>query len=163
MKKIIVTLFAMLPLMGFAMCGSGNSNTQSVAEQTTENEAGPVITLEKALESGLVKIVDNVIISEKMPVVVDCYADWCGPCQQYAPIFHNVASDYAGQALFVKLNTDNYPEICNKYKINAIPCTLFIQAGGALLGQEVGLLPGEQLYTLVTQLVYTSEGQDMGQ
>ena len=171
MKKIIATLIAMFPLMGFAMCGNSNSvsgntaNASNSADSTFENVQNvnvSVVSIEEAIRLGWVKVVDNVIISENLPVVVDCYADWCGPCRQYSPIFHEIAENFGGQAYFIQLNTDNYPEICRKYDINAIPNTLFIMAGGGILGQKAGLMQGEELATLVTQLIYTSAGEDLG-
>lgn len=107
------------------------------------------------------KIVDNVIFNENVPVVVDFYADWCGPCKKYAPTFHEVAEKYSEAACFISINTDEYPEVAKNYEIKNIPATVFIMPGGSVLGTEVGIIPQDKLETLVNQLISTSAGADM--
>lgn len=108
-----------------------------------------------------IKIVDNIIYSENLPVVVDFYADWCGPCKQYSPVFHAVAEKYNGAAIFLSINTDEYPGISNAYQVSSIPTTVFILPGGGTLGSEVGVLDEEQLSTYIDQLIATSAGANM--
>lgn len=170
MKKKLIGLMCMaLPLV--ACANRGNNASEGMNEMAAQAEeaaeaveaADNVLSLEEALNTlkGF-KVVDNVIISENLPVVVDFYADWCGPCRMYKPTFHAVADQYKGQAIFVSINTDNYSDIAKQYQVSAIPTTAFIMTGGSLLGVEVGTLEEDQLQTKVNQLIATSAGEDMG-
>lgn len=107
------------------------------------------------------KIVDNTIISDNLPVVVDFYADWCGPCKQFAPIFNEAAKKYEGQAVFVRINVDTYKQLAETYKISSIPTTVFIQTGGGELGREVGVMDAGTLDGYINQLVATAAGNNM--
>ena len=62
-------------------------------------------------------------------LVVDFYADWCGPCRMLSPVMEELASQYEGKATFAKLNVDNVEEIPAKYRIMSIPCVVFIKDG----------------------------------
>ncbi|HIE31053.1 MAG TPA: thioredoxin [Methanosarcinales archaeon] len=73
-------------------------------------------------------------------VVVDCWAEWCGPCKMIAPIIEELAKEYAGKVTFGKLNIDENMGVAMKYRINAIP-TMLIFKNSKLSGQIVGALP----------------------
>lgn len=68
-------------------------------------------------------------LSKKGPLVVDFYADWCGPCRMLAPTMEELASQYEGKATFAKLNVDNVDEIPELFRIRSIPCVIFIKEG----------------------------------
>jgi len=65
--------------------------------------------------------------SDKKGLIIDAYAEWCGPCQEMGPLFEQVAKELSGSYTFAKLNVDNYSEIANKFKIRSIPTILFIK------------------------------------
>ncbi|MGC8669758.1 MAG: thioredoxin [Candidatus Micrarchaeia archaeon] len=84
------------------------------------------------------------VLKSKIPVVVDVWAEWCGPCRYFTPIIEEVAKDYEGKVKFVKLNSDYNASIAAKYNVMAIPTTLLIK-DGALKAVNVGAVPKNTL------------------
>jgi len=80
------------------------------------------------------------VIKEKPLVIVDFWAEWCVPCRAIAPIVEDLAKKYAGQVTFAKLNTDENPEVPQRYMVMGIPTLLFFK-GGKLVDQVVGAMP----------------------
>lgn len=79
-------------------------------------------------------------MQEKKTLVVDFYADWCGPCRMLSPVMEKLSSLYEGQAEFVKINVDDNPDLAREYGIMSIPCVMVFKAG-ALAGKNVGFVP----------------------
>ncbi len=75
-----------------------------------------------------------------VPVVVDFYADWCGPCKMMAPVIDELAKDYEGKVRIGKLNTDENRVIASKYNVMSIPTIIFLK-NGRFLDQVVGAVP----------------------
>jgi len=90
---------------------------------------------------------DQVLAGTDAPVLVDFYADWCGPCKALAPIVDDLAQSRAGKLLVVKLDTDRNPAISQRYDIRGIP-TLMAFRGGKETGRVVGLVPRAELERL---------------
>lgn len=90
---------------------------------------------------------DDVLNSE-LPVLVDFWAPWCGPCRMVAPVVEELSQDYAGKVKFVKLNTDENPKVSAQFGIRSIP-TLMIFKNGQLVQQVVGFRPKSQLSQLL--------------
>lgn len=91
---------------------------------------------------------EQILRGTDVPVVVDFYADWCGPCRVMAPILDDVARDRAGQVLFVKLDTDQNPAMAERYAIRGIPTlVLFSQAREA--ARRVGVVSRRELEELL--------------
>ena len=82
---------------------------------------------------------DDVLESE-VPVLVDFWAPWCGPCRMVAPVVDEIAEQYEGQIKVVKLNTDENPQVASQYGIRSIP-TLMIFKGGQRVDMVVGAVP----------------------
>ena len=82
------------------------------------------------------------IIDSKKPVLVDFWAEWCGPCRMLTPTIDKIAEAYKDKIKVVKINTDDSPEIASEYHINAIP-SVFIFMNGTPVEQMVGVQPYE--------------------
>lgn len=91
---------------------------------------------------------DGVLAGTAVPVVMDCYADWCGPCKIMAPVLDEFARDRQGQVLVTKLDTDRNPATTRRFDIRAIP-TLIVFRNGREVGRRAGAMPRAELDALV--------------
>ncbi len=91
---------------------------------------------------------DADVLQSAQPVLVDYWAEWCGPCKMIAPILDEVAKDYAGRLNVAKMNVDQNREVPAKFGIRGIP-TLMIFKGGQLAATKVGALSKAQLTAFI--------------
>lgn len=83
---------------------------------------------------------DKEVLQANVPVLVDFWAAWCGPCKMVAPVIDQIASQYEGKVKVVKLNVDENPEIANRYQIMSIP-TINLYKNGRVVDNIIGARP----------------------
>jgi len=95
---------------------------------------------------------EKTVLQSPIPVIVDFWAPWCGPCKMVAPTLEKLAKEYSGKLLVAKVNTDDNPEWAMKYGVQGIPTMLFV-ASGKLIHRQVGALPEPMLRDIVSQFL----------
>ena len=87
---------------------------------------------------------DKTVLQSELPVLVDFWATWCGPCRMVAPVVEELAKEYDGQITFAKLDVDQNPKTASRYSVMSIP-TLIIFKDGEPVSHVVGFRPKDQL------------------
>jgi thioredoxin 1 len=87
---------------------------------------------------------DTQVLKSDVPVMVDFWAPWCGPCRMVSPLVDELAEEYDGKARFYKLNTDDNMRTASQYGIRSIP-TLLVFKGGEIVDQVIGFRPKSEL------------------
>ena len=95
---------------------------------------------------------DDVVHNSDVPVLVDFWAPWCGPCKMMSPILNEIADEYAGRAKICKLNTDEARDSAIEFGINAIPTTILFK-DGQVQNKWVGLTSKKDLIAAIDQLL----------
>ena len=91
------------------------------------------------------------VLDSELPVLVDFYADWCGPCKMMAPMVAQLAEEYDGELKVGKLNVDENPEIAQKYEVMSIPMFAFIK-GGELVDKAIGAQSKAKLEAVIEKV-----------
>ena len=98
---------------------------------------------------------DIEVIKADLPVLVDFWAPWCGPCKAVAPVVDDLSKEYEGRLKVVKLNTDENPNIAAQYGISGIP-TLILFKGGEVVDRIVGFVPKSAITSMISKHLVTA-------
>jgi thioredoxin 2 len=134
-------------------CAScGQRNRIAYARLRSENRCGKCHAAIPApgepIETPDAATFDAAVAESELPIVVDFWAPWCGPCRMVAPELAKVASLQAGKYLILKVNTDAIPELGERFKIRSIP-TMAIFAGGREVGRTAGARPAADIEAFI--------------
>jgi thioredoxin 1 len=124
--------------------------TRAQAAQNTPLAAGGVVHVPT-------QAVFERYIDSDQPVIVDFWAPWCGPCKVMSPIFDRVAEQFAGQVHFLKINTEQLPEVAGAFGIRSIP-TLLVLKGDEVVDSHIGLTTEPDLVRMARRTTDRAEG-----
>jgi thioredoxin 2 len=109
-------------------CGKCKSPLAPIAEPIEVDEA----------------LFDEVVQNVGVPVLVDFWAEWCGPCRAAAPEVSRTATDMAGRAVVIKVDTEKYPQLAGRFDVRGIP-NFVVLSGGRVVMQQAGLVDHDQM------------------
>jgi len=95
---------------------------------------------------------EEVVLKSEVPVIVDFWAEWCGPCRMVAPVVEELSHDYEGKVLVTKVDVDSNPNVAMQFGIRNIPTILFIK-NGEIVDKHVGAAPKSTLAAKVDAIL----------
>ncbi|TCN67617.1 thioredoxin [Acetobacteroides hydrogenigenes] len=90
------------------------------------------------------------IIGSERPVLVDFYAEWCGPCKMQAPVLKDIAAEVGDMVRIIKVDVDKNPKVAAEYQVKGVP-TLILFKNGKVQWRQSGMLPKQQLLSVINQ------------
>jgi thioredoxin 2 len=120
-----------------AKCGRCGEKLQATASAGAARETKPVVITDQSFEQ-------QVMQTKGQPVLVDCWAPWCGPCRMIGPVLDELAAESQGRYRITKLNVDDNPQTASRFRIASIP-TLLIFKDGQLVDRIVGVQPKQAI------------------
>ena len=138
-------------------CQTKNRIPQEKLGQTAKcGKCGATFVTPETISSVPVTVTDasfsQEVLQSSLPVLVDVWAPWCGPCRMVAPIIEAIAQEFAGRLKVAKLNSDENPSVPTQYQIQGIPTLLFFK-NGQLADRIVGAVPKPQLVSKIHEFV----------
>ena len=95
---------------------------------------------------------EQAVLKSALPVVVDFWAPWCGPCKMLGPLLDQAAQNFAGKLIVAKINIDDDSDTASNLGVQSIPTLLFVK-NGEIVNRTVGSMPGAQLENLILDLI----------
>lgn len=131
-------------------CGQTNRVVLNSEKQAICGSCKSALAVHGAIVEGTDKGLEKLIQKSPLPIVVDVWAPWCGPCRAFAPTFEASSHQYAGKVVFVKLNSDENQQTAGRLGIRGIP-TVLIFKNGQELARQSGAMPREQFNQWLNQ------------
>ena len=139
---------------------TGSTVKLSDALRLTDGYPGDILikikVKEEKMAAGVIEINDrnfgDEVLKSGLPVMVDFWAPWCGPCRMVAPVTEKLAEEYAGRLKFCKLNVDENPQMASKYQVMSIPQILFF-SDGKVVEESTGAVPESTLRSKVESVL----------
>ncbi|HHV05774.1 MAG TPA: thioredoxin [Anaerolineaceae bacterium] len=101
---------------------------------------------------------EKTVLQNELPVIVDFWAPWCGPCKMLGPILDKMAKEFAGKLIIAKVNTDEHQEWASKYGVQGIP-TMLMMKDGKIVHRQVGVLPEPMLRDTIKNFLDVATGK----